>query len=847
MRANANQIALRAVRSVLDAAHPFELEVAGTKVSCEVTRGPSMPWPVGGVRGLDEIADAPVPAGLDVSCRWDGGQCKLTVTCAFAKSKKRDGNVGIAVTLLTPKRQLIWTEVERPVAEAGDDASGHVNVNMSVFMRHEFVPARLQKGLNDALAEVTASSGLPLTSRSKVRAFEVSVADATVSPAPQVALERLVWLALLKMDFMDWGEKSALRGRKLIDVAQRTRLPLGPSSPAATDDEELEEDEPRTTKHWAGGFQWESENKLDEFIEGDFWQLGWPRSAVESSTTAKMAWQRLEQVSVGDSFAIKGYGGKHDLVVYYVGEVVSVDRTTGRIDLRRQEQPKNYYKGKAPRGTGAGSWFDALVPITRQDAIRMVFGERAVPAPESDARGAASDYSDVPLNWILYGPPGTGKTFFLRDSLLGRFRRQRAQLGDLDRSADMAAELGYFEVLVVALHALGGRAPVDALCEHPLVKARYAASAPNTPLRQFVWGTLGHHTIHESATVHQSRRVGELVFDKDEAGHWFFAAPLSDELQELIARAKAAKMPSESLDSTFITFHQSYSYEDFIEGIRPRLTGSDEEESSLTYVLQDGLFKKAVRAAIRLTGFIGTIDEFCRLPQAERVELLEEAPHYAVFIDEINRGNVARVFGELITLIEPDKRLGESNELMVTLPSSGTLFGVPSNLHLIGTMNTADRSVEALDAALRRRFEFKEFPPRPEELKVPIEGQIDLKEMLAAINLRLERLRDRDHCIGHAFFMPLVESPTLDNLKHVFATSIIPLLQEYFFGDWGKIGLVLGEEFVRRRPSSAVEFAAFTHDDREALAERPTYELIDVASLTSTSFRCIYENVGSNR
>lgn len=224
----------------------------------------------------------------------------------------------------------------------------------------------------------------------------------------------------------------------------------------------------------------------------------------------------------------------------------------------------------------------------------------------------------------------------------------------------------------------------------------------------------------------------------------------------------------------FITFHQSYGYEEFIEGIRP-----ETKDGNLTYKLKDGIFKS-----------------FCK-----RAAKANDKQPYVFIIDEINRGNISKIFGELITLIEEGKRLGREEAIEAVLPYSGETFGVPDNVYIVGTMNTADRSIALMDTALRRRFKFIEKMPDADILReigadiVEDEDgeEIDVATMLEIINERIEYLYDREHTIGHAFFIELKDDNSIEALGNIFEEAIIPLLQEYFYEDYSKIQLVLGD------------------------------------------------------
>lgn len=220
----------------------------------------------------------------------------------------------------------------------------------------------------------------------------------------------------------------------------------------------------------------------------------------------------------------------------------------------------------------------------------------------------------------------------------------------------------------------------------------------------------------------------------------------------------------------------------------------------------------------------------------------EKITNHVLIIDEINRGNISSIFGELITLLEEDKRSGQNEEIEVILPYSKEPFKVPFNLYIIGTMNTADRSVEALDTALRRRFSFTEVAPDSTLLEDIEVEEIELKKLLQTINDRIELLIDKDHKIGHSYFLNI---ETLEDLKDTFKNKVVPLLEEYFFGDYGKIGLVLGSDFIKLKDDEdKISFAKnFTekYEEAENLREKAIYTFTNEDTWEASSFISIYE------
>lgn len=478
------------------------------------------------------------------------------------------------------------------------------------------------------------------------------------------------------------------------------------------------------------------------------------------------------------------------------------------------------------------------------------------------------------------------------------------------------------------------------ICDNEHVKETEKTNMPNDikktqPLNQILYGSPGtgktYNTINKALEIIFQNKLTKEDYENDKVKEEKLVELSQNELtkdEKEKAEDNSRKILKACFEKyknagqiEFVTFHQSYGYEEFVEGIKAKTT-----DNGIEYKIEDGIFKKLCELAkqknhikfelknINFEQYISVNQKFLTFTNKEfevtsiddkikvknsqnneyslsresildylekqdfnntrghysyqpviakyifdklEKESLEDntTKNYILIIDEINRGNISKIFGELITLIEPSKRIGADEEIKLKLPYSGDDFGVPSNLYIIGTMNTADRSIAPIDTALRRRFVFEEMAPNPDLLnkekiivKVSKDDEndtgIELDKLLEAINTRIEYLYDRDHTIGHAY---LIDVKTLDDLKFTFKNKIIPLLAEYFYEDWENIKLVLNDKkhkFISIKEKG--NHLALSEMDKNY--NKKLYSVNDIDRLVADDFISIYpkQNQESN-
>ncbi len=412
----------------------------------------------------------------------------------------------------------------------------------------------------------------------------------------------------------------------------------------------------------------------------------------------------------------------------------------------------------------------ALTDITEYEPFVESLLKLSGVAGSKASGGDMRKNESVPLNrnTIFWGPPGTGKTY----KLLQLQNQFKDSASGSDEIISWVQELGWWDVIASAMIDIAKPVSVPDLFKHEFIQTKVNQQANKTP-KNTIWGMLQAHTISGSKTVNFEKRQEPLVVDKLEDSRWQLVGDWENQLDDLVEGVKKIRsQKSGSVNERFkvVTFHQSYSYEEFVEGIRPERLP---DGSGVSYQVKDGVFKLLCQRA-------------------------SENPDkdYAIFIDEINRGNISKIFGELITLIEEDKRLGAPHEVTITLPYSGKKFGVPKNLFVIGTMNSVDRSIALVDMALRRRFDF--ISMRPESALVPESAikEFNVRRVFEKINNKISVILGTEYQIGHSYFMEKNVS-SLSAIKKVWFGSILPLLQEYLFDDWDKLEALVGD-FVKK-------------------------------------------------
>lgn len=477
-----------------------------------------------------------------------------------------------------------------------------------------------------------------------------------------------------------------------------------------------------------------------------------------------------------------------------------------------------------------------------------------------------------PLNQILYGPPGTGKTYHTIDKALEILNENLENRDDKKVKFDEYVKNG--QIVFTTFHQSYGyeefvegiKPHIDReenskkieyeikdgifkeLCEKALDKKRKINNDISIDKNSKVWKiSLGANaSLRDECFEKNKICIGwnDIPKNKDER----FLNLGSNDKNSIISFVEYMQIgdlvcvfnTSKTIKGVgVIVSDVKYSDGEYQTYREVKWISKDNEINILDLNNDKILVQKTVYELYRISSndLLAKINLNNPKDNTNNLEIAEDntKKKFIIIIDEINRGNVSKIFGELITLIEPSKRIGEEEEIKVKLPYSGKDFGVPKNVYIIGTMNTADRSITSLDTALRRRFEFIEMMPKPNVLSDNCEG-VNLQELLKAINTRIEYLLDREKTIGHAFFIGI---DNLEKLKNVFQNKIIPLLQEYFYNDYALIDAVLNENGMLEKQDTNNDYLKNMTDFIES--DKVIYKFSDSQKWDENTFKKIYE------
>ncbi|EHS0799518.1 AAA family ATPase [Campylobacter lari] len=456
--------------------------------------------------------------------------------------------------------------------------------------------------------------------------------------------------------------------------------------------------------------------------------------------------------------------------------------------------------------------FEDILSSSNLSAIKQSENERIYKEQYFENEKIPSENQNPPLNQILYGPPGTGKTYHTIDKVLEILGENLASRHEKKAKFDEYVKNG--QIVFTTFHqSYGYEEFVEGI--KPIIDNDENSQELKYEIKDGIFKELCKKALDNRDSIKNFNfyidKLKEKTKEDDNNPEKYFELPNT--------KYSIQYRGGETFRIKFDDMSKNYrDYPVNIDNIEKLYKTSSTDE------IYNSAYVKAILNYLKLQGLedYKEKDEKTNLP-------------YIIIIDEINRGNVSKIFGELITLIEPSKRIGESEGLKVTLPYSGEKFGVPKNVYIVGTMNTADRSITSLDTALRRRFEFVEMMPDTSKLSTDCKG-VNLQELLKAINTRIEYLLDREKIIGHAFFIGV---ENLNNLKNVFQNKIIPLLQEYFYNDYALINVVLNENGMLEKQDINNNYLKNMTEIIES--DKVIYKFSDSQKWDENTFKKIYE------
>ncbi|HDZ5041176.1 TPA: AAA family ATPase, partial [Campylobacter jejuni] len=512
----------------------------------------------------------------------------------------------------------------------------------------------------------------------------------------------------------------------------------------------------------------------------------------------------------------------------YSCDLFSFDQNINKLNKNEEFKLKNS-NGNNMYSSALNYYRAFLIDYYEQD----IFITERVQSEESNMK-------IIPLNQILYGPPGTGKTYHTIDKAL-EILGENLESRD-DKKAKFDGYVKNEQIVFTTFHqSYGYEEFVEGI--KPVMNNKANSQEIQYEIKDGIFKELCEKALdnYENSILNadELNKKIELKEKVENFLNWLL------ETNEPIGKTKGGNFFVVEIDNkTIVIYSEGVERFDGIFNLNlsifMELLKCKDEFNNATE-----MFKKVFNrdyADRAHTYYFNLVKKFKAYEKQLTAKIENNKNNdnslkpYIIIIDEINRGNVSKIFGELITLIEPSKRIGEKEELKVTLPYSGEEFGVPKNVYIIGTMNTADRSITSLDTALRRRFEFVEMMPDPKELENVNYKDVDLQELLTAINTRIEYLLDREKTIGHAFF---VSVENLEDLKKVFQNKIIPLLQEYFYNDYALIDAVLNKNGMLE---ISVENKDYLKNMTEFIdSDKIVYKFSDSNNWSKDTFIKIYE------